>query len=454
MISRHIFRIVMSLGFAGFALVMIHTTGCQTVPAPSESTTTPPASGGKGNWNLEGESPHLIAHYLPWYEMTRDTNEKIGAKKPIATRLPSSWYEDDQNNTNSPRSWRHWKWENGGPLRDPEDHLNGQRRIACVDYPLIGPYNSRSRDVIRYHLQTAKAAGIQAFVVDWYGPHTFEDDQIALLLDEAAKAGMKIAICYEEKINFERFRNVDSRDEAVANVTRDLTYILENYTQHPAYLKRNGIPFIQQFNGWGKGPAGPNLLTPAEWHDVLAELPSPIVYARQNLDEEYYPPIQGGYTWWNSDSEWLKSVARRAGELKQKGRLEFFMSMICPGFDDTGVWGWGHGPRRERQQGLTTLRQTFEISSLGDPELVQIVTWNDFNEGTMVEPTRENGFWYLDAIETWWGEKTGRPVNLMDNRQPFLDYVSHCSSQEKAELPAAPYDSFLVEKPLSGPPPG
>lgn len=424
-------------------------TGCRTVPEPSAPA---PAPGTKGSWNLDGENPHLVAHYMPWFEVSRQPSQKSATKKPIATRLPSSWYDDKEDENVSPRSWRHWKWENGGPIRDPEHRWsNGQRKIASVGYPLIGPYNSRSREVVRYHLKTAKAAGIEAFLIDWYGPGSFEDDRIALLLEEAGKVGMKIAICYEEKINFEAFRNVETRQEAVANVVSDLAYVLENYASHPAYLKRNGLPFIYQFNGWGRGPVGPNLLTPAEWKEVFAELPSPVAYGRQNLDEEYYPPIQAGYVWWNPDEAWLRSVARRASELKQKGRLEFFLSMTCPGFDDTGVWGWGNGPRKVERNGISTLRKTFDISALGDPELVQVVTWNDFGEGTMVEPSREVGFWYLDALETWWGERTGRPVDLADNRQPFLDYAVNCSDEEKAELPETPFDPYLAEKSLTSP---
>jgi hypothetical protein len=214
-------------------------------------------------------------------------------------------------------------------------------------------------------------------------------------------------------------------------------------------LKRNGLPFILQFNSWGKGEIGPKLLTPAEWRDVFAQLPAPVFYARQNLDEEYHPPIPGAYVWWNSDAAWLRSVAGRADGLKKTGRLEFFMTMVCPGFDDTGVWGWGGGPRKEERFGLSTLKNTFDIATASHADMIQIVTWNDFSEGTAVEPSLENGFWYLDAIETWWGEKTGRPVDLADNRRPFADFAARASASETAELPLEPYDAYLAERPIT-----
>ena len=67
-----------------------------------------------------------------------------------------------------------------------------------------------------------------------------------------------------------------------------------------------------------------------------------------------------------------------------------------------------------------------------------MVTWNDFNESTCFEPTVEHGYQYLDEVERWWGEKTGRPVNLEDNRAPFAEYRKACSPTERAEIPHVP----------------
>lgn len=131
-----------------------------------------------GRWNLPGSSPHLVAHYMPWFQVQRSPSD------PTVT-------------------WTHWKWTGGGPAHDPDKRrADGLRDIASVYYPLIGPYNSWDREVVRYHLRTAKAAGIQAFLVIWYGADSYEDRQIGTILDEAHQVGMRVALCYEEKINF------------------------------------------------------------------------------------------------------------------------------------------------------------------------------------------------------------------------------------------------------------
>jgi hypothetical protein len=118
--------------------------------------------------------------------------------------------------------------------------------------------------------------------------------------------------------------------------------------------------------------------------------------------------------------------------------------MICPQFDDQGVWGWGGGPRITPPEGLSLLKSTFDHSLLDGPELIQVVTWNDFNEGTFMEPSRENGFQYLDALATWWSSLSGSKPDLQAIRTPFLDYVSSCSPAEFSELPAAPYESYMA----------
>src|SRR5205823_4147416 len=121
--------------------------------------------------------------------------------------------------------------------------------------------------------------------------------------------------------------------------------------------------------------------------------------------------------------------------LRDEGRLDFFMTMVCPGFNDTGVWGWGGGPRVSKGYGLDVLHTTFDQALDGSPELVQLVTFNDFTEGTCFEPTTQYGFQFLDALEKWWGDKTGRPVNLEDNRAAFKEYLKECSDVERAEVP-------------------
>src|SRR5205814_6717776 len=131
--------------------------------------------------------------------------------------------------------------------------------------------------------------GVSAISSLWYGEGSSTDKRFPMLLEEAQKLEMRVFICYEEKINFPNYRHPKNREEVVASARKDLAYVLHNYGQHPAYLRRNGLPVIQQFNGYGETDVGSRKLTPEEFKQVFAALPTRVAYVRQNLDEAYHP---------------------------------------------------------------------------------------------------------------------------------------------------------------------
>ncbi len=387
---------------------------------PRACSADPPAV----RWNLPGPAPHLLMHYMPWFQVEAGPGQ-------------------------SKQTWTHWRWDGPGPKHDPaQRRADGLRDVASVYYPLIGPYNTWSRAVVRYHLETIKAVGVQGLVVDWYGPDSYTDQQVPQILDEAQRVGLKVAICYEEKMNF-LWRGFKTREQAIQAATIDIRHILTHYANHPAYLRCDGRPLILQFDGYGNGPMGQGFFSPAELTQILHDQPMPVAYCRQGLTPEFHPAIPGAFQWWSSTSGELLNFAHSARKMVDEQKLSFFANEISPGFDDTGVWGWGDGARVTPRAGISLLKNTFDLSFTDRPDLIQIVTWNDFNEGTVMEPTRENGFQYVDALATWWAERTGRHADLEALRKPFLNYVKTCSPEERAELPAAPYDVYLKPRPLT-----
>jgi len=363
-----------------------------------------------GTWNMPGEPPFVIAHYLAWFSLEKRLGDK-GA-------------------------WDHW-FREGPHGHDPVNRrADGLRDIASVEYPLIGTYDSSSHAVVRYHLATMKAAGISGLIVDWYGEGSDSDACMPVLLDEAQKLGMRVTVCFEEKVPCV-WHNPKTRAEMLSNCVNDLTYFLKQYGNHPALLKRNGRPFIMQFNSWGTNELGPAHLTPDEDQQLLEKLPVKVHFCRQNLDEAYHPPVQAAYMWW-TEGDRPRQFAQDCAALREKGRLEFFMSMLGVGFNDTGVWGWGDGPRVSKMNDLPALQYTESMATDGAPELIQCVTWNDFNEGTCFEPTLEHGFSFVDEVERFVNKLHGRPLNLEDNREPFREYVKTCSDRQRQELPKVP----------------
>lgn len=365
-------------------------------------------------WNLGGPKPHLVAHYLPWFETATPVAPGAGP-------------------------WAHWRWRGGSADHDPERRLlDGRRDIASAHYPLIGPYATADRAVLAYHFSTLRAVGVQALVVLWYGPGSPTDAVLPAIFEEADRAGLRVGLCYEEKINWPDYRQPADRTTLTTTAAADLTYWLDNYAGHPAQLTRGGVPVMFQFNYWGADRLGPRTLLPSEWREIAAAVGRPYVYVRQNLDAGFHPLLPGAYGWWMAAAAERREFTRRASEAVAEGRLAFFMTMVAPGFDDIGVDGWGGGRRHSPREGSDTLRATFADALLGGPELVQLVTFNDFNEGTEFEPTVEHGFSVLDALALWWAESQGRGApDLADNRAPLRAYLEALPPAARAEVPAA-----------------
>ena len=83
------------------------------------------------------------------------------------------------------------------------------------------------------------------------------------------------------------------------------------------------------------------------------------------------------------------------------------------------MWGWGNGPRKTDRRGTDEYRDAWNQLLEYRPSAVQVITWNDFGEGTVIEPTEEFEFTFLDLTEEFIGRFSGRPVRAGDNRWPL-----------------------------------
>ena len=366
-------------------------------------------------YNLPTAPPHLMAHYLPWFEDGREG----GAAAP----------------------WDHWRWSSERANHDPEvRRSDGLRDIAAVQYPLIGPYSSGDPAVVRYHCETAAAAGIEGLIVLWYGPGSPTDARVNLILNEAERAGLKVALCYEEKLNWPPYRNPNTRAEMLASATGDLRHLLDHYAAHPAYLRREGKPVVFQFNFWGTDRLGARTFSPTEWEQILGALGQEVSYVRQNFEADQHPRLAGSYHWWVTDERVLQRHQEQVTVALAEGRLVFHAGYIAPGFDDSGTDSWGSGNlRHQPREGTATLQSTFVPALAGAPEIVQIVTWNDFNEGTEVEATVEEGFAMLDEIGRWWAPIKGRTFDAEGLRAALRQYLGGLSAERRDDTPEAAF---------------
>lgn len=84
----------------------------------------------------------------------------------------------------------------------------------------------------------------------------------------------------------------------------------------------------------------------------------------------------------------------------------------------------------DEAENTTNLRSTWALARRTDAELVQIVTWNDYTEGTAIAPSVKHGWTFLDVsayYATWF--KTGKPPRVVRDAV----YLTHRTQRVDAD---------------------
>ena len=304
--------------------------------------------------------PHLIlAHYMPWY-----------SAKPFGDR---------------------WGWHWTMNHFDPEKQANGKREIASKFYPLIGPYDSGDPDVLEYHLLLMKLSGIDGVIVDWYGLTDYRDYAIlhrntTRLLQQCERLEMKFVICYEDQtipalVDGKRIAAADR----VSHAVKEIDWLGKYWFKSGSYVKLDGRPVLLSF-----GHAG---LTNDEWGQCLSSLASPVAYFSQDIRRD---GATGGFGW----------PAPKVGKKQVDRFLELSKNWpsaipaAFPRFDDIYKQaGVSEGYPRLPDNDGQTLKVTLEKAIRSKAQIIQIATWNDWGEGTQIEPSRELKYRDLAIIQ-------------------------------------------------------
>lgn len=305
--------------------------------------------------------PVILAHYMPWY-----------VAKPVS------------------QVWG-WHWTMGH--FEPDKMVDGKRPIASHFYPLIGPYDSGDEDVLEYHLLLMKLAGIDGVIVDWYGLQKLYDYPILhrntqRLVEQVERLGMKVVICYEDQTipALVKAGKVKAEDR-VAHAVSEIDWLAEHWFKLDSYIQLDGRPVLLSF-----GHAG---LTNDEWSQCLKQLKSPVSYFSEHFRRE---GAQGGFDWP------IPKEGAEATERFQRSSKAWphSISVAFPRFVDIYSEARLHDSygRIEDNDGAT-FKATLEQALSSKSRIIQLATWNDWGEGTNIEPCREYGYRDLEIVQNF-----------------------------------------------------
>ena len=260
----------------------------------------------------------------------------------------------------TPRSDGHYAhWQQGGSL-PPVD-------VASSFYPARGVYSSADAVVVHAQMAEIARAGIGTVIASWWGRGSREDRRLPHLVAAARQHGLTVAAHLEPY-----------EGRTVASTGEDI-----------AYLRTLGIA---DFYVWASVA-----LPDAEWAELNTGLEDVRVFANTNL--------AGRAAAGRFDGVYTYDVLLFGGDLfprlcEQARRLRLLCApSVGPGYDARRAT-----PDRRvkaRQQGRTYDRM-WSGAVRAHADLVTITSYNEWHEGTQIEPARTGRRGY-ESYDGAWG---------------------------------------------------
>jgi hypothetical protein len=254
---------------------------------------------------------------------------------------------------------------------------------AKIDVPALGKYSSDDPNVMRQHIRLAKRAGITGFIVSWKHSAT-NDRRLSMLINVAASEHFSLAMIYQG-LDFYK------RPLPAARVAADLALFARFFApQSP-------------FRGFSK----PLVIWSGTWKfsaDEVARVTRPVrdrilvLASERNVKgyERLAAAVDGDAYYWSSVNPdtfpgYRPKLEAMASAIHQHHGL--WIAPAAPGFDARKIAGT---TVVQRNSGKTLLLEC-ATAYASNPDVLGLISWNEFTENTYIEPSKNYGALYVQT---------------------------------------------------------
>lgn len=264
------------------------------------------------------------------------------------------------------------------------------------DTPAV-PYASKDRDTIVRHVDQARGAGIDAFAMAWYGPavqNNQTENNFRTLLEVAAERGFRCTVDFETRSPFYHSQ---------ADIVEALRYLINNHAAHAAFLRYEGKPVFffwavgQVFTGQGQAAVD-------AWASIRQQVDPQhnTLWIADGADIEFQRVFDGHHLYnitWNPPANVHNTLSTWGGRVRSYGSehaaRRLWVATVMPGYNDLFIQGRSGRFAHDRRNGAY-YREAWQAAMDSEPDLIVITSFNEWLEGTQIEPSVSYGNLYLD----------------------------------------------------------
>jgi hypothetical protein len=276
--------------------------------------------------------------------------------------------------------------------------------ISAGDKPLE-PYHSDDPAAIARHIQLALDTGLNGFTLHWFTPGDRTDHNFGALL--ARSEGHD----FFSTIVFSRHIRPGAPTPSYQTIGGALRYVINHHGSHPNFLRLDGKPVLLFTDVYRAPTTGES---PQQFWAVVRSQVDPqrqMWWIAEGLDASYLSVFDGLYVFKISHAayphDYVKSPrwGAQVREWEQRtGQPKLWLATISPGWDDTRA---GCVPdvrvpntphRLDRADGVV-YQATFEAALASNPDWLIVSSFNEWVEGSYIEPSVFYGDKYLQMTE-------------------------------------------------------
>ncbi len=299
------------------------------------------------------------------------------------------------------------------PWYDPSTWETGC--TSAGDTPQGGGYQSDDAGVIARHIGQAQAAGLDGFAVHWFAPHDRTDANFAQVLNQSPSA-------FNSTVTFLHHILPGVNQQGVVDALR---HIIHTHSGHARFFRVGGKAVIMFSDMYRVPDAGGSRPTSdqdtataiARWAAIRQAVDPghEIWWIAEGLKPDYLAVFDGLYVYkidhaccpnaYASASRWAEWV--RDWE-RQSGQPKLWVGTVMPGWNDMNsahshcvdlrVSSAPFG--RDRADGAYYAR-TWEAVLPTRPDFIMLHSFNEWVEGSYIEPSAHFGDLYLQLTAQW-----------------------------------------------------